>query len=160
MNIEKQLTTRCQANSGDYKVSKASCSKFLTTFLLMWKFTKHRTKMSAERKYQCFFQICNEYEENRQQQGKFLKPNYLESFDADTERRMGEKKKTLKWLVEQTPKFGEIAQYGSYVSNYGKMTLRVYTKKTNCRSLFWRCEKIGRGVMIRNSRRYPQASIV
>ena len=49
----------------------------------------------------CFVETYNELEKNRQQQRQLLKLKHLENCDADTERKVGEKKKTLKWLVEQ-----------------------------------------------------------
>ena len=42
------------------------------------------------------FETYDELEENRQQQRKLVKPNYLVIVDADTERKLEEKKKTIK----------------------------------------------------------------
>ena len=39
---------------------------------------------------------------------QLLKSKYMESFDADTEGKLGEKKKTLKLLVEQRLKLEKI----------------------------------------------------
>ena len=37
---------------------------------------------------------------------QLLKPLFMGNFDADTERKMGDKKKTFEWLVVQIPKRG------------------------------------------------------
>ena len=50
----------------------------------------------ADRAYRCFFEIDDDLEKNRQQSRQHLKPKYLDSFDADTERNVGEKMKTQK----------------------------------------------------------------
>ena len=49
-------------------------------------------KMSAERLYRCFFEAYDELEENIKQQRQILKPKHIEGFDADIERKLGEKK--------------------------------------------------------------------
>ena len=59
--------------------------------------------VTAERVYRCFFETYDELEENRQQQRQILKPKYLENFDAGTERKLGERKNVLQWLVEKVP---------------------------------------------------------
>ena len=61
--------------------------------------------VSAERAYRCFFETYDEPEDKRHQQRQCLKPKYSDSFVADTERKMHEKKKTFKWLVEQIANF-------------------------------------------------------
>ena len=62
-------------------------------------------KMYADRAYRCFFKTYDGLEENSRQRRQLLKPKYSDSFDANTEQQMGEKKVTLKWLVEQMPNF-------------------------------------------------------
>ena len=52
--------------------------------------------VSAEGAYQCFFETYDEIEENRKQQRQLLKPKYFESYDGDTERKLGDRKQTLK----------------------------------------------------------------
>ena len=52
-------------------------------------------------------------------------PKYLESFDADTNRNLGGKKKILKWMVEQIPKLREYEEYRSSVFNTRKNTSRL-----------------------------------
>ena len=47
--------------------------------------------VSAERAYQ-FFETYDDLKKNRQQQRQLLKPKYLESFDAETERKLGERR--------------------------------------------------------------------
>ena len=64
--------------------------------------------MTAERVYRCFFETFDELEENRQQQKQLLKPKYLENIDADTERKLGERKNALQWLVEKVPQLKKI----------------------------------------------------
>ena len=59
--------------------------------------------VTAERVYRSFFETYDELEENRQQQRQLLQPKYLENFDADTDRKMGERKNVLQWLVEKVP---------------------------------------------------------
>ena len=61
---------------------------------------------------------------------KLLKTKYLESFDGDTERKLGKKKQTLKWLVEQIPKL-RIEEFRNCVFNQRKDTLRLYTMAEN-----------------------------
>ena len=51
--------------------------------------------------YRCFVETYYELEKNRQQQRQLLKLKHLENCYADTERKVGEKKETFKWLVEQ-----------------------------------------------------------
>ena len=48
--------------------------------------------VSAERAYQFFFETYDDLKKNRQQQRQLLKPKYLESFDAETERKLGERR--------------------------------------------------------------------
>ena len=64
--------------------------------------------VTAERVYRCFFETYDELEENRQQQRQLLKPRCLENFDADTERKLGERKNVLQWLVEKVPQLKKI----------------------------------------------------
>ena len=45
-----------------------------------------------------FFETNDDTENKRQQQRQLPKTKFLESFDADPEQKLGEKKKTLKWL--------------------------------------------------------------
>ena len=62
---------------------------------------------SAERAYPRFFETYENLEKKRQQQRQLVTPKYLESFDADTERKRGERKKKLWCLVEQLPNLRE-----------------------------------------------------
>ena len=73
--------------------------------------------ISSERAYQCFFETYNELEGNRKQKRQLLKTKYLESFDGDTERKLGKKKQTLKWLVEQIPKLRTTEEFRNCVFN-------------------------------------------
>ena len=56
----------------------------------------------AKRAYRGFFNTNDYLEENREQQKHLKQTNYLESFDADSERKVRERKETLYGLVEQT----------------------------------------------------------
>ena len=56
--------------------------------------------MSAERAYRYFFEISDDLVQNKQQQRHLLKLIFLEVFDAETELKLGERKKALNWLVE------------------------------------------------------------
>ena len=58
-----------------------------------------KKSVSAERVYQCFFETYDDLKKNIQQQRQLLKPKYLDSFDADTERKLSKRKETLKWIV-------------------------------------------------------------
>ena len=73
--------------------------------------------LTAERVYRCFFETYDQLEENRQQKRQLLKPKYLENFDADIERKLGERKNVLQWLVEKVPGLKEIEEYCSRVIN-------------------------------------------
>ena len=44
----------------------------------------------AERAYQCFFETYGDLEIKRQQHRQLLKPKFLQSFDADTDLKLGE----------------------------------------------------------------------
>ena len=59
--------------------------------------------ISAERKYQCFFETYDELEENRKQQRLLSKSKYFEILDSDTKRTLEEKSKVLRWVVEKEP---------------------------------------------------------
>ena len=114
----------------------------------------------VENAYQCFFETYDGVKKNRQQQRQLLKPKYLESFDGVAERKLGEKKKTLEWLVEQITKLRKIERYCNTVCNPRKYTLRLYTMSENCESISREADKSGRRVGIKKFRRLPQASFV
>ena len=73
--------------------------------------------VTAERVYRWFFETYDELEENRQQQRKLLKPKYLDSFDADTEQKLGERKNVLQWLVEKVPQLKKFEECRTEVIN-------------------------------------------
>ena len=81
----------------------------------------------VEKTCQCFFETYDNLKKNRQQQRQLLKRKYLQSFDGDNERSLGEKKKTLERLVEQIPKLGKIEGYRNTVLDTRKDTLWLYT---------------------------------
>ena len=82
--------------------------------------------MTAEGAYRCFFETCDNLEDNRQQQRLLLKPKYFESFDNDTKRMLEEMRKVLRWVVDKIPdlRFFEICR--AVIVDYRKDTLRVY----------------------------------
>ena len=90
-----------------------------------------KKQIPVEKAYQCFFETYDDLKDNRKQQRQLLKPKYLESFDGDTERKLGEKKQTLKWLVEQIPNLRKIEDYRNCVFIPRKDTLRLYTMAEN-----------------------------
>ena len=85
-----------------------------------------------EKDYQFFFETYDDLKENRKQQRQHLKSKYLESFNGDTEQKLGEKNHTLKWLVEQIPKLRKIEDYRNCVFNPRKHTLQLYTMAEKC----------------------------
>ena len=56
----------------------------------------------------------------------------MKNFDADPERKLGKKKKTLRWLVESIPKMGAIEEHCSYVFKYREDIFRLYTMTALC----------------------------
>ena len=87
--------------------------------------TQNKT-MTAEGAYRCFFETCDNLEDNRQQQRLLLKPKYFESFDNDTKRMLEEKSEVLRWVVEKVPDLRDIKECRAVVVDYRKDTLRVY----------------------------------
>ena len=82
--------------------------------------------MTAEGAYRCFFETYDDLEDNRQQQRLLLKPKYFESFDNDTKRMLEEKRKVLRWVVDQIPDLQDFEDCRAVVVDYRKDTLRWY----------------------------------
>ena len=82
--------------------------------------------MTAEGAYQCFFETCDNLEDNRQKQRLLLKQKYFESFDNDTKRMLKEKSKVLRWVVDKIPDLQDIEDCRAVVVDYRKDTLPWY----------------------------------
>ena len=82
--------------------------------------------VSAERAYQCFLEIYDELEENRQQQRLILKPKYFENFDNDIKRILEGKSKVLRWAVEKVPFLRDLERFRTELVEYRKDTLQAF----------------------------------
>ena len=87
--------------------------------------TQNKT-VTAEGAYRCFFETCDNLEDNRQQQRLLSKPKSFESFDNDTKRMLEEKRKVLRWVVDKVPDLRGIEDCRAIVVDYRKDTLREY----------------------------------
>ena len=67
--------------------------------------TQNKT-MTAKSAYRVFFETYEKLEANRKHQKLLLKPKYLEAFDNDTKRKLEEKSKYLRWVVDEVPFLG------------------------------------------------------
>ena len=108
--------------SGQLRKLKSAQAELLKTFVrhpidVKGHFAKNTT-MSAEKAYRCFFETYDKLEEKIQPQRQLLKQNYLEKLGVDSEQKLDENNKTLKWLFEQITKFEELKEYRSYDFNY------------------------------------------
>ena len=83
--------------------------------------------ISAERTYQCFFEIYDELEENRHKQRLLLKPKYFEFFDSDTKRILEEKSKVLRWSVESalSPSHRNLQHWNRWLSERRTTSIQI-----------------------------------
>ena len=87
--------------------------------------TQNKTR-TAEGAYRCFFETYDNLEDNRLQQRLLLKAKYFENFDSDTRRRLEEKRKVLRWVVDKAPDLRGSEDWRAVVVDYRKDALRGY----------------------------------
>ena len=80
-----------------------------------------------------------------------MKPKLLKSFDADADRKLGKKKKTIKLLGEQTTNVGETKKCHGCVFIHRKDTLQFFVSADKCNSFNSKAMKLGKGLGIKNS---------
>ena len=127
--------------------------------LLMWKVFWLRTQLCLQKEHiNVSLRRTMISLKNRQQQRQLLKTKFLKNFDAGTEQKMGGKKKTLNWLVEQIPNLiREIEDYRSCVFNPRKNILRLYTMVEKSLQFYSEATKMGKELRKRKFRRSKQA---
>ena len=82
--------------------------------------------MTAGSAYGVFFETCDKLEANRKHQRLLLKPKYLEVFDNDTTRKLEEKSKDLRWIVDQIQFLRDIENFCTEFVGYCEDTFRAY----------------------------------
>ena len=127
-NLNRHWKTADWKSSGQLKTLEKDQADLLKSFSrhlneLEGYLTQNKT-ITAEGAYRCFFETHDNLEHNRQQQRLPLKPNYFENFDNDTKRKLEEKSKVLRWVVDKVPDLRDIEDCRAVVVDYRKDTLR------------------------------------